>query len=271
MTLIESAINLASIGLRVVPARGRAGIGGTYTRATTDADQIVEWWEGPYKGFNIAVVVDDRMVVDLDTRHDGPENWRKLIVGHHVPDTLTVLTPTGGRHLYFDLDGDTRIHGRENLLDPGVDIWSGSRITIAPPSIHPVVLKPYLFKDGEPDWSRGPDLIAMAPSWLIDRITAIESLPASARPGGRHQALLGFALRARINNGLDLDELFAALQLFADYQGFDDKPDSELWRIAKDTVTKYDFDPCQTNPALEQRRADREAISASFMRSWGRI
>ncbi len=99
----------------MVPAVGRKGIDGTYERATTDEAQIIEWWQGPYEGFNVAVVPgDNTLVVDQDARHDGPKHWIELIKGQTVPDGLTVLTPTDGVHLYMCIDGDAVIRGRDS-------------------------------------------------------------------------------------------------------------------------------------------------------------
>lgn len=207
----------------MIPAVGRAGIAGTYERATTNEAQIVEWWEGPYKGYNVAVVPGDSiLVIDQDARHNGPKHWNELIQGHEAPNGLTVFTPTGGVHLYTGIGEDTVIRGRDSLLALGVDGWTGNRILLVPPSIHPLTGTPYFFRDGEPDWSLGRVLIPPAPIWLIEKIIAIERLPASARPGGRHQDLLFFALRARADNGLDTHELYEALKLYADYWGYDD-------------------------------------------------
>ncbi len=150
-------------------------------------------------------------------------------------------------------------------------MWTGNRLLIVPPSIHPLTGTPYLFKNGEPDWNLGRGLIPPAPTWLIEKIVSIERLPASARPGGRHQDLLFFALRARVDNGLNVDELFEALKLYADYRGYDDKLDSELWRIAKDTVKKFDFDPGRPNLRAEEELAQVETINASFKKSWASI
>jgi hypothetical protein len=47
--------------------------------------------------------------------------------------------------------------------------------------------------------------------------------------------------------------------------------DSELWRIAKDTVKKFDFDPTRPNLRAEEELEQAAAVTASFKKSWGRI
>jgi hypothetical protein len=271
MTVIETALNLARIGLRVIPARGKTGIAGTYQRATIDEAQIIEWWDGPYKHFNLAAILDDTILaVDRDTKKDGPKNWLEIVNGHDMPPTLEVETPTGGAHSYFRIEGGAQVRGRVSLLAPGVDIWCGERLLLMPPSLHPDTRTEYRFKGEAPDWSRGAELIPSVPAWLLKRITDAERLPAAIRPGGRHQALLVYALKARIQNGLDLDELFGAIKLYRDYRDFD-KSDDEIWRVARDTVLKFDFKPTGKDLRVRQRLDKAAEIDKSFRNAWGRI
>jgi hypothetical protein len=270
--MLTTALHFAPLGFRVIPAVGKFGVGGTYSRATVFDRQIVEWFTGPYKNHNLGVVLDEGwVVVDLDTKKDGLNHWAELVGTKVVPPTLTVLTPTGGKHLYFRYNGDRRIKGKESLLAPGVDIWSGNRLMVGPPSIHPDTHTRYQFS-GEPDWSLGDDLIADAPEWLTDLIIATESLPSAARPGGRHQDLLRYAVRARSNNGLDAHELFVALAMYRDFKGYParDKRDSELWDIARSAVARYDFNPESSNPRVTQKLADMQAARESFNESMAR-
>jgi len=87
--------------------------------ATTDPEQITQWWtDAPYN-IGVAVGLSGLLVVDLDRpRKPGetaPGRWAERGVhggrdvldqlaadgGHRLPRTWTVTTPSGGQHLYF--------------------------------------------------------------------------------------------------------------------------------------------------------------------------
>jgi hypothetical protein len=88
-------------------------------RATTNPLQIDSWWsEHPNANIGIACEVSNLIVIDLDTAKNGtpPSPWRELGVKNgedvfkeicsrandvNLYETYTVITPSGGKHLYF--------------------------------------------------------------------------------------------------------------------------------------------------------------------------
>ena len=92
----------------VFPLRGKvpaiAGGRGVLD-ATTDIDQIAQWWGGGYAGCNIGARIPESMfVLDIDPRHDGDRIIAALQQRHGpLPDTLTTISGRGdgGRHLFF--------------------------------------------------------------------------------------------------------------------------------------------------------------------------
>ena len=57
------------------------------------------------KWFNTGIPTGTRnnlLVVDLDVKDDGLEEFGKYIQEHGKPNTLHVITPTGGEHYYFN-------------------------------------------------------------------------------------------------------------------------------------------------------------------------
>ena len=101
--------------------------------ATTSEATIRKWHDA---GFNLGYVPahGGETVIDLDKHgeKDGEASlaeWEKQI-GHRLPETFTVLTPTGGLHLYFkgvvpkDKDG----------FLPGVDIHCQKKYVVCPGS-----------------------------------------------------------------------------------------------------------------------------------------
>ena len=98
--------------------------------ATDNEDQINEWWGAENPSYNIAFSPHTQGwgIVDIDSSEAQTE-WERL--AQDDPDTWTVRTPRGGRHLYYDgalptsvgrlVPGqaiDTRGHGSYALLPP---------------------------------------------------------------------------------------------------------------------------------------------------------
>ncbi len=95
-------------------------------------------------------------VVDLDVRPDknGIESIAKLGT---LPDTLAVLTPSGGVHLYFRLPPDLYVPCSRGELGPGIDIKGEGGYVVGPGSPH---------KNGG-IYQEVPEALADAPEWLL--------------------------------------------------------------------------------------------------------
>ena len=96
--------------------------------------------------FNTGIPTGTRnnlLVVDLDVKDDGVEEFKKYIQEHGKPETLHVTTPTGGEHYYFNyahpdpgthqiiqkfLNNSTKFRGK------GIDIRSEGGYIVGPPS-----------------------------------------------------------------------------------------------------------------------------------------
>jgi hypothetical protein len=179
MTVLEHALRYAANQIRIIPIRpgGKSpGIKNWTTLATSNPDIIRNWYEGPYKDWGVGIVTGragDRQffVLDVD-EHDpqqsGSETLRDLEQEYEpLPDTITVLTPTGGKHLYFSCT--TPIYNEAGKrLGPGLDIRGDGGQVLAPPTIHPNG-KPYTY---EHDHAPGEIKLAEAPTWLIHRLTS---------------------------------------------------------------------------------------------------
>ena len=102
------ARNWAAKGFHVFPIYpgGKAPMcaNGLYD-ATTDTVQIDEWWsECPEANIGCSPDASGHMVLDVDDKGDkhGSDTLTKLdSSGFKIPDTLTIRTPSGGRHLWF--------------------------------------------------------------------------------------------------------------------------------------------------------------------------
>ena len=156
--MLGHAIELAVNNWAVFPLAGKipaiAGGHGVLD-ATTDLDQVTEWWSGRYRGHNIGARVPDSMFV-LDV--DDLAKLAELESEHgSLPDTLTTISgrAAGGKHLYFRVPCGRISHRR---LPKGVEIKTSSGYTVQPPSIHP---------DTGNVYTRVDRPVAAPPAWLV--------------------------------------------------------------------------------------------------------
>ena len=168
------AHDYAARGLRVLPIKPgekRPPMSAWQDAATTDPATIDAWWTGLYRdhGVGIATGPDSGIfVLDIDITESkaGDETLNQLETTHGpLPETATVITGTGGWHLYFNYPPNLEIRndaGRR--LGPGLDIRGTNGQVVAPPTTHPNGQN-YEWDGGEP----GP--IADAPTWLLNLLT----------------------------------------------------------------------------------------------------
>jgi hypothetical protein len=141
-----------------------------------------------------------------------------------------------------------------DFLAPGIDIWSGDHLVIAPPSVHPDTKTQYRFARN-PDWAQGESLIAETPAWLINELAT----PVRRVKTGRHGALVNHATRIRREAGLDVHEIVLCLQMFQASQGFC-KPKAELYKLATWVREHVPFDPSAVTFSVREAEADGQAI-----------
>lgn len=146
--------------------------------ATTDEDQIRAWW-GQWPDAMIGIPMGPKtgvFVIDLDVRDDGRDGLACLadLEAEHgaLPPCPIVITPSGGRHLYFAFDHERPATTSRGRLPIGVDVRGYGGYVIAPPSRR---------GDGEAyRWDipeEGVDY-PNAPDWLLDLIIPkFESVP----------------------------------------------------------------------------------------------
>ncbi len=141
--MINKALELAAAGFRIfplapgtkVPVKGTRGLSG----ATMDAKQVTEWWTR-WPSANIGLSPSpDWIVFDLDSKHGTQlsESTDKLM-SLGLPSTLTIITPSGGVHLYFRWTPQggravkSTVGGAWGF--PGVDIRADGGYVVAPGS-----------------------------------------------------------------------------------------------------------------------------------------
>jgi hypothetical protein len=143
--------------------------------ATTVPGIIKNWFGYAARDANLGVRTERLVVVDVDPRHDGDESFAALIREHgDLPPTWRALTGGGGEHVIFDCPDGIEIasFAAKNMtsppLGPGIDIRARGGYIVAPPSRH-ISGRPYAWSV---DYNPQDVPRALAPAWLIERLTA---------------------------------------------------------------------------------------------------
>lgn len=172
-------------------------------RATTDPDQISRWWRHRAHNVGVACGPAGLVVLDLDVRkgpvppgrepgapRHGEHTLSRLAAraGHPVPvDTLTVATPSGGAHLYFQAPPGEPIRnsvGERGArgLGPLIDVRAAGGYIVAAGSVLHGRGMPYRRHPGRP--ARPVPL----PGWLATALTRPAPPPARPAPPGAEDA-----------------------------------------------------------------------------------
>ena len=153
--MVDHALAWAARGFPVFPLR-RGGkkpiVEGWQELATTDPETIRRVWNG--HDYNIGVHTRGLIIVDVDDKEGktGSADWSVL---GYPDDTLTIQTPSGGRHLYYR----SAVATGQPALTKSIDIRAaGLGYVVAPGSV--VDGKPYTILSDKP--------LADAPQSLVD-------------------------------------------------------------------------------------------------------
>jgi Bifunctional DNA primase/polymerase, N-terminal/Primase C terminal 1 (PriCT-1) len=171
--------------------------------ATLDPRTIAAWWRR-FPEANIGIACGGAMrllVVDVDPDKSGEASLAALDRQHgRLPETVEVVTPRGGRHVYLIVPGGRSLPTiSAGKLGPGLDHRCQGGYVAAPPSV--IGGKPYAWSV---DSAQG---FAKTPTWLLDllesagtgngRITPPEEwlalVTAGVEEGQRNQAVARLA------------------------------------------------------------------------------
>lgn len=170
-----SAIKFGKAGFRVLPVRPntkRPRTDNWQHEATTDRAQIEKWWE-ENPDYNIGLLADGYLVVDIDPARGGLASWLEMTELLEPPPTFTTKTPSGGYHLRYSLPEGVHVGNSNDTLAPGIDIKGRGGQALGPGS--DINGKPYRFLT-EPENGIVPLLpkkkgelpvAVYAPDWLI--------------------------------------------------------------------------------------------------------
>jgi len=186
--------------------------------ASRDQAQI-EKWAAQHPGCNWGMAtgaLSGFAVLDIDIRpdqgKDGDAVLRQLETMHGaLPDTMQVLTPSGGRHLWFRTNGQA-IQSGTDKLGSGLDIKAEGGYVIIPPSA--INGRFYTIEASSDPADVG---FAEMPAWLVTLLTAKRERPLSApqadgaiTAGSRNARLASLAGTMR-RRGMTAESIGAAL------------------------------------------------------------
>lgn len=141
--------------------------------ASCDPERIMAFWSKSTKGFpkaNIGIATGPEsgiFVLDIDGEH-GRQSLDALIKENgKLPNTVTVLTHSGGIHYWFTWPLGVDIRNSAGALGSGIDIRGAGGYVVAPPSRG--VSGVYAFAPG---CSPNEAEVAAAPRWLVEMADA---------------------------------------------------------------------------------------------------
>lgn len=220
--LIEAALDANAHGWAVFPLASRSkkpqARSGGFKDATHSREHVeAAWRRTPEANIGIATGEPSRIwVLDIDPRHGGLESLRALEDEYGpLPTTVTVATPSGGKHLCFAYSkeqGDVR--NRAGVL-PGIDVRGDDGYVAGVGSVHPNGGIYYYAEGCSPD--EVP--LAPAPEWLLDLVTApvrkghSETPTDGAIPEGARNSTLASLAGSMRRRGLSEAAIRAALHV----------------------------------------------------------
>lgn len=141
--------------------------------ATTNENQIIDWWESkPQSNIGLLTGIESGIfVLDVDVETGGEYSLDELQDIYRtdlkefdqeyqsLPGTLTTITGSGGRHLYFKYPLDFQVNASASAIADGLDIRANGSYIVAPPSNH--------LSGRNYEWFGVNTPIEDAPDWLI--------------------------------------------------------------------------------------------------------
>lgn len=158
MAKADAALALAARGFKIFPIAPNAKFPPLWNNwplhATNDAKALQNWPQDA----NIGIACGGMLVLDVDVAKGGGGSLAYLQAVYDLPETLTTITPSGGKHLFYRLpEGHPGVPNSVERVAKGIDVRSTGGYVVAPGS--ETVSGKYRFSaDVE---------IAPAPDWLI--------------------------------------------------------------------------------------------------------
>lgn len=215
-TFLQAALEYAGLGYSVfpcIPGDKAPLTQNGFLDATTDEDQIIEWWtQKPFA--NIGIATNGLLVIDID----GSDN--EWLANHEIMESLSKgamsQTPNGGRHFIFKQPSDSQFKNTTGKLAPHVDTRADGGYIVAPPS--QIGSKAYEWYSSY-ELSESLESLSVAPEWIVEKLKEASEERVDLGPDGnpipygtQHNTMFRFGCAMR-RNGASYGEINAALQV----------------------------------------------------------
>lgn len=279
--MLESALCYAGFGWPVVPLysvdeNGRCLCGKTDCNsagkhphsglapngvkdATTEAETIRRWCE---QDINIGICAGldaGLIILDVDPAHGGNESLTK----YDVPETLIVITGSGGTHYYFKHPGGA-IKNSVGKLGAGLDVRAAGGYVVAPPSLHS--------SGSEYRWKIDPRAKkpAVCPGFISNKSDSKKPAEADSdaetiAEGKRNDTLTSLAGTLR-RKGFSVEAMCAALVEENKKRCNPPLPDAEVRKIAE-SVSNYKPQPDHVSDEIILPNKKPQIVAQAF-RKW---
>jgi hypothetical protein len=157
---------------------------------TDDLVKLRFWWGKHDYNIGINCGVSGVVVVDLDVdkKHEDDLsagiNWWITVcdrLGEEPFTTYSVITPSGGLHLYFELPEGVTVPSKNGVLATHVDIKSNGGYVLAAGSI---------IETGDYEWIEPINEVMPAPDWLLAMVVEREPTQEEREERLRHRVQL---------------------------------------------------------------------------------
>jgi hypothetical protein len=234
MTKIKKIIEIAQMGYRVFPCIEKIPtIKAWQINATRDERQIEEWFlREPYP-YNVGMVCDDLIVIDVDPQ--GLSWLKSQNFDYKMP---IQQTPRGGFHLIFKKPENFHCKPSAGRVNEGVDVRTNGSYILVEPSSRYKFLNPL----------KPRDQLSPPPQHLLEQLLAVEQPKLEGgeklwekklfKEGERHSGLTSLAGKLRRILQSDEEELFLLLKGLNLTRCERPLPEKELRNIAH-TVSRY--------------------------------
>jgi hypothetical protein len=175
--LLQLAERYITWGFVPIPIRGKVPLlpGWDKTTMINAMDNI----KNCINANNVGIVCgksSNIVVVDIDTRENGVEQWHEAIKKNAIPNTLSIMTGGGGYHYYFQYDERMPMLHNGKVSGMGIDFKTDAGQVVGPGGIHPETQIKYSVRTIVVDGKRvipfdgNKPIIARMPDWLFELI-----------------------------------------------------------------------------------------------------
>ncbi|WP_176454639.1 bifunctional DNA primase/polymerase [Tardiphaga sp. OK246] len=138
---------------------GKAPIDKNWTKATYDNEKVIERCVREKRNIGVRLR-KTQIVIDIDPRNGGDVAYATLFAEYGIDESIfpRVVTGSGGLHLYCLNSTGAAVLDSLGEEYQGVEFKSKGRQVVAPGSIHPDTMKPYVWDRNYPPIEDAPEI-----------------------------------------------------------------------------------------------------------------